>query len=156
MVDNRVYVSEWDFNSNYRFLIQKFSVRLFSWLPLDCLRSEQSLAGIARVFSVLLSGRLLQASGSAILAPLLMNVMLVSFPIEKRGSVMGIFGLILMFAPAIGPTLSGWIVEHYNWRMLFHFIWPIAIVVFFIGFFLLKDKKEKVEYEPRWIFASII
>ena len=58
---------------------------------------------------------------------------------------MGVFGLILMFAPAIGPTLSGWIIEHYDWRMLFHFVTPIAIVVLLIGFFLLKDKKDKVD-----------
>jgi EmrB/QacA subfamily drug resistance transporter len=58
---------------------------------------------------------------------------------------MGVFGLILMFAPAIGPTLSGWIIEHYDWRMLFHFVTPIAIVVVLLGFFLLKDKKEKVD-----------
>lgn len=57
---------------------------------------------------------------------------------------MGVFGLILMFAPAIGPTLSGWIIEHYDWRMLFHFITPIAAVVFILGFIMLKDKKEKI------------
>ena len=77
--------------------------------------------------------------------PLLMNVMLVSFPVEKRGAAMGVFGLILMAAPAIGPTLSGWIIEHYDWRMLFHFVTPIAVIVLLIGFFLLKDKKEKVD-----------
>ena len=103
------------------------------------------IAGFAHIFSVLLIGRMLQAAGSAILMPLLMNVMLVSFPVQKRGAAMGVFGLILMFAPAIGPTLSGWIIEHYNWRMLFHFITPIAAIVFLIGFFLLKDKKEKVD-----------
>jgi len=75
--------------------------------------------------------------------PLLMNVMLVSFPVERRGTAMGVFGLILMGAPAIGPTLSGWIVEHYDWRMLFHFVTPIAVAVFLTGLFLLKDKKEK-------------
>ena len=79
---------------------------------------------------------MLQAAGSAILMPLLMNVMLVSFPVEKRGAAMGVFGLILMFAPAIGPTLSGWIVEHYNWRMLFHFITPIAVIVILNWLFL--------------------
>ena len=57
---------------------------------------------------------------------------------------MGVFGLILMAAPEIGPTLSGWIIEHYDWRMLFHFVTPIAAAVLIIGFFLLKDKKEKV------------
>lgn len=58
---------------------------------------------------------------------------------------MGIFGLILMGAPAIGPTLSGWIIEHYDWRMLFHFITPISIAIVLLGFFLLKDKKGKVD-----------
>ena len=126
------------------FFIQKYSVRHLFLAAIGLFAIGTLLAGVAHAFPVLLAGRLLQAAGSAVLSPLLMNVMLVSFPIEKRGQVMGIFGLILMFAPAIGPTLSGWIVENYNWRMLFHFISPIAIVVFLIGFFLLKDKKEKV------------
>src|SRR5690625_171868 len=99
------------------------------------------------MFPILLTGRMVQASGSAIMMPLLMNVMLVSFPVSKRGSAMGVFGLILMFAPAIGPTLSGWIVEQYNWRALFHLVAPIATVVFTVGFFLLKDKKEKVNIQ---------
>lgn len=127
------------------FLIQKYSVRRL-FLTAMCLFTIGTLiAGIAHIFPILLTGRMLQASGSAIMMPLLMNVMLVSFPIEKRGTAMGVFGLILMAAPAIGPTLSGWIVEHYDWRMLFHFVTPIAITVLLIGFFLLKDKKEKVD-----------
>ncbi|WP_043930870.1 DHA2 family efflux MFS transporter permease subunit [Bacillus sp. EB01] len=125
------------------FLIQKYSVRQLFLAALGIFTVGTIIAGTAHIFPVLLTGRMLQASGSAILMPLLMNVMLVSFPIEKRGTAMGVFGLILMFAPAIGPTLSGWIVEHYDWRMLFHFITPIAAAILIIGFFLLKDKKEK-------------
>lgn len=127
------------------FLIQKYSVRHLFLAAMGLFTLGTILAGVAPIFSILLAGRMLQAAGSAILMPLLMNVMLVSFPVEKRGAAMGVFGLILMFAPAIGPTLSGWIVEHYNWRMLFHFITPIAVMVVLIGFFLLKDKKEKVD-----------
>ncbi|MBD8070902.1 DHA2 family efflux MFS transporter permease subunit [Bacillus sp. PS06] len=127
------------------FLIQKYSVRRLFLVAMGLFTLGTILAGVAHVFPVLLAGRMIQASGSAIMMPLLMNVMLVSFPIEKRGAAMGIFGLILMAAPAIGPTLSGWIVEHYDWRMLFHFVTPIAVVVLLIGFFLLKDKKEKVD-----------
>ncbi|WHY75369.1 MDR family MFS transporter [Neobacillus sp. WH10] len=127
------------------FLIQKFSVRHIFLAAMALFSAGTILAGFAHVFPLLLAGRMLQAAGSAILMPLLMNVMLVSFPIEKRGTAMGVFGLILMFAPAIGPTLSGWIIEHYDWRMLFHFITPIAIVVLLLGIFLLKDKKEKVD-----------
>lgn len=126
------------------FLIQKYSVRHLFLAAMGLFTIGTLVAGIAHVFPVLLGGRMLQASGSAIMMPLLMNVMLVSFPIEKRGTAMGVFGLILMAAPAIGPTLSGWIIEHYDWRMLFHFVTPIAIVVVLMGIFLLKDKKEKV------------
>ncbi len=126
------------------FLIEKYSVRRLFLVAMGLFTIGTIVAGMADVFPVLLSGRMLQASGSAIMMPLLMNVMLISFPIEKRGAAMGVFGLILMAAPAIGPTLSGWIIEHYDWRMLFHFVTPIAITIFLLGFFLLKDKKEKV------------
>ncbi|MFD1737855.1 DHA2 family efflux MFS transporter permease subunit [Bacillus salitolerans] len=127
------------------FLIEKYSVRRLFLVAMGLFTAGTILAGVAHVFPVLLAGRMIQASGTAIMMPLLMNVMLVSFPIEKRGTAMGVFGLILMSAPAIGPTLSGWIIEHYDWRMLFHFVTPIAILVLLLGFFLLKDQKEKVD-----------
>jgi EmrB/QacA subfamily drug resistance transporter len=127
------------------FLIQKYSVRNLFLVAMGLFTLGTILAGAAHVFPLLLAGRMTQAAGSAIMMPLLMNVMLVSFPIEKRGAAMGVFGLILMGAPAIGPTLSGWIIEHYDWRMLFHFITPIAVIVLILGFFFLKDKKEKVD-----------
>jgi EmrB/QacA subfamily drug resistance transporter len=126
------------------FLIEKYSVRRLFLVAMGLFTAGTVLAGVAHVFPILLAGRMVQASGTAIMMPLLMNVMLVSFPVEKRGAAMGLFGLILMAAPAIGPTLSGWIVEHYDWRMLFHFVTPIAVTIFILGFFLLKDKKEKV------------
>ncbi|WP_051086219.1 DHA2 family efflux MFS transporter permease subunit [Heyndrickxia acidiproducens] len=127
------------------FLIQKYSVRRLFLAAMILFTAGTICAGLANAFPVLLLGRMLQASGSSILMPVLMNVMLISFPIEKRGVAMGIFGLILMFAPAIGPTLSGWIIQHYEWRMLFHFVAPIAIVVLLVGFFMLRDKKGKVD-----------
>ncbi|WP_374717410.1 DHA2 family efflux MFS transporter permease subunit [Neobacillus sp.] len=127
------------------YLIQKYSVRHIFLAAMGLFTFGTILAGFAHAFPLLLTGRMIQAAGSAIMMPLLMNVMLVSFPVERRGAAMGVFGLILMAAPAIGPTLSGWIIEHYDWRMLFHFVTPIAAAVVIIGFFLLKDKKEKVD-----------
>lgn len=127
------------------FLIQKYSVRRLFLIAMALFTLGTILSGVAHVFPVLVAGRMLQASGSAIMMPLLMTVMLVSFPVEKRGTAMGFFGLIMMGAPAIGPTLSGWIIEHYDWRMLFHFITPIAAAILIVSFFLLKDKKGKVE-----------
>ncbi len=127
------------------FLIQKFSVRRLFLVAMGLFTLGTILAGFAHAFPLLLTGRMVQASGSAIMMPLLMNVMLTSFPVEKRGAAMGVFGFVLMGAPAIGPTLSGWIIEHYDWRMLFHFVTPIAVVIVLIGFFVLKDKKDKVD-----------
>ena len=58
---------------------------------------------------------------------------------------MGVMGLVMIFAPAIGPTLSGWIIEHYEWRYLFYMIIPIALLVILLAFFKLKDKKKSME-----------
>lgn len=126
------------------FLIQRFSVRHLFLTAMGLFTIGTILGGFAPSFAILLTGRMVQASGSAILMPLLMNVVLISYPVEKRGGAMGMFGLVMIFAPAIGPTLSGWIIERYEWNMLFHIIWPIAIVVLLLAFFKLKDKKEKI------------
>ncbi|CAM3403527.1 DHA2 family efflux MFS transporter permease subunit [Marinicrinis lubricantis] len=125
------------------FLIQKYSVRHLFIAAMLLFTIGTIASSMAHTFPILLLGRMIQASGSAIMMPLLMNVLLVSFPVEKRGGAMGILGLVMIFAPAVGPTLSGWIVEHYHWRTLFYMIIPIALLVLIFAFFKLKDKKDK-------------
>ncbi|WEG14563.1 DHA2 family efflux MFS transporter permease subunit [Pullulanibacillus sp. KACC 23026] len=127
------------------FLIQRYSVRGLFLTAMGLFTIGTVTAGFSHVFAILLIARMVQAAGSAIMMPLLMNVMLTSFPPEKRGGAMGLFGLVFIFAPAIGPTLSGYLVEHHSWRILFHLVTPIAAAIFIIAIFLLKDKKEKIE-----------
>ncbi|VEI06045.1 DHA2 family efflux MFS transporter permease subunit [Kurthia zopfii] len=107
-----------------------------------------ALAVWSPTFGVLLTARMIQAVGSAVMGPLLMNIMLISFPIEKRGAVMGVFGLVMITAPAIGPTLSGWIVETWTWHVLFEMILPLAIIVLIVAFFkfenIMPTKKVKL------------
>ncbi|MDP4087031.1 MAG: DHA2 family efflux MFS transporter permease subunit [Bacillota bacterium] len=136
------------------FLIQKYSVRGLFLTAISLFTAGTILAGFSHVFSLLLLARMIQASGSAIMMPLLMNVMLTSFPPEKRGAAMGLFGLVFIFAPAVGPTLSGYLVEHHNWRILFDLVSPIAAINLLIGIFLLKDKKAKVDL--RLDFLSLL
>ncbi|MDF2556329.1 MAG: Drug/metabolite transporter, superfamily protein [Bacillales bacterium] len=133
------------------FLIQRFSVRNIFLTAMLLFTAGTITAGFAHTFSLLLTARLIQASGAAIMMPLLMNVMMSSFPIEKRGMAMGLFGIVFMTAPAIGPTLSGWLLEHYNWRMLFHVVSPIAFAVVLIGFFLLKGEKKTATLKLNYI-----
>lgn len=133
------------------FLIQNYSVRRLFLIAMSLFTAGTLLAGnstliaLEAAFPVLLLGRMIQASGSAIMMPLLMNVMLISFPVEKRGAAMGVFGLILMFAPAIGPTLSGFILQSHHWRMLFDMLVPIAALILLAGLFLIRDRKERTD-----------
>ena len=126
------------------FLIQKFSVRSLFLTAISLFTLGTILAVVSWNFPVLLSARVIQASGSAIMMPLLMNVLLTGFPIEKRGAAMGVFGLVMIFAPAIGPTLSGFLIEHYSWKMLFYVTLPVAVVILLTAVFLLHDKKEPI------------
>ncbi|MFD1414398.1 DHA2 family efflux MFS transporter permease subunit [Oceanobacillus jeddahense] len=121
------------------FLIQRFTNRKLFLTAMTLFTLGTLLAAISPTFSILLTARLIQASGSAVMMPLLMNVMLTAFPIEKRGTAMGTFGLVMIVAPAIGPTLSGWIVEHFDWRTLFYIVLPISIISLLIGVFKLKN-----------------
>lgn len=124
------------------YLLQKYSIRHLFLVAIFIFTLGTIISGFAPTFSLLLTGRMVQAAGSAILMPLLTNYMLIKFPIEIRGRVMGLMGLVMFFAPAIGPTLSGWILQHYNWEMLFHLISPIGVCIFIFAFFMLRDKKE--------------
>ncbi|MGN7938391.1 DHA2 family efflux MFS transporter permease subunit [Virgibacillus sp. 6R] len=121
------------------FFIQRFSDKKLFITAMSLFTLGTFLASIAPAFGVLLGARMIQASGSAIMMPLLMNVMLTAFPVEKRGSAMGMFGLVMITAPAIGPTLSGWLIEHYSWRMLFDLVLPIALLTLVFAAFKLKD-----------------
>ncbi|CEG23589.1 putative multidrug resistance protein EmrY [Planococcus massiliensis] len=121
------------------YLIQRYSNRSIFIVAMSLFATGTLLAAVAPVFSVLLIGRMIQASGAALMMPLLMNVMLAAFPVEKRGQAMGVFGLVMVVAPAIGPTLSGFIVEHYSWRVLFWIVLPIAVVPLALGIFKLKN-----------------
>ncbi|MEB5856476.1 multidrug efflux MFS transporter [Enterococcus gallinarum] len=106
-------------------------------------------------FSILLLGRLIQAAGVGISMPLLQNIMLSIFPPEKRGSAMGMSGIVIGLAPALGPTLSGWIIDHYTWRYLFGMVIPIVILVLILAVFLMKSVIE-LSHPKIDIFSAIL
>src|SRR5690606_13968523 len=121
------------------YLITKFRTRPLFIISMSIFVIGTALASFAPTFGFLLAGRMIQAAGAATMAPVLMNVMLISFPVEKRGQAMGMFGLVMVLAPAIRPTLSGWIVEHYDWSVLFKMILPIAVLSLLLAVWKLED-----------------
>ncbi|MHA6258878.1 DHA2 family efflux MFS transporter permease subunit [Sporosarcina sp. CAU 1771] len=121
------------------FFIQKFTNRRLFITAMSLFTMGTLLAMLAPSFGVLVGARMVQASGSAMMMPLLMNIMLTAFPIERRGAAMGMFGLVMFTAPAIGPTLSGWVIEHYTWRTLFGIVLPFAIMTLVYSIFKLRN-----------------
>ncbi|WNQ13826.1 DHA2 family efflux MFS transporter permease subunit [Paenibacillus aurantius] len=101
------------------------------------------ICGVAPTFSVMLIGRIVQGLGAGIIMPLMMTVILNIFPPETRGRSMGMIGIAMFFAPAVGPTLSGWIIEHWSWRILFYVAMPLAIADIILAYFLLKNVTKK-------------
>lgn len=77
---------------------------------------------------MILAGRAVQAMGAGIMMPLMQTVLFLVYPADKRGQAMGMFGLVVGFAPAIGPTLSGWVVSQYSWKVIFYILLVVAIV----------------------------
>ncbi|MFD1849889.1 DHA2 family efflux MFS transporter permease subunit [Oceanobacillus bengalensis] len=136
------------------FLIGRFTTRGLFLTAMTLFSVGTLLAAIAPNFSMLLSGRVFQAAGAGIMMPLMQTIMMLIFPIEKRGTVMGMFGLVIAFAPAIGPSLSGYIVEHFPWRTLFYMILPIAIIDIIVAYFILKNVTKQTF--PKIDILSII
>lgn len=93
----------------------------------------------AKSFEGLLLGRIIQAVGVGISIPLLQTIMLNIFPPNERGRAMGLVGLVIGLGPAIGPTLSGWVVDHHPWRVLFWLVIPIVVVVLIAALFLMPS-----------------
>ena len=127
------------------FLIDKFKNRTLFFIAIGLFTVGTIIGAFATSFPMLLAARIIQGLGSGIIVPLMQTVFLIIFPIEKRGFAMGIVGVVLAFAPAIGPTLSGWIISMYPWRHLFYVTLPFAIIDLILGFFLLKNVTENRE-----------
>lgn len=123
-------------------IIQWFTTRRLFLFIIVVFIAGSFIAGMAVNFPMLLTGRMIQAIGTGLIMPLIMNTMLMMFDVSVRGRVMGFFGLIIMFAPAIGPTLSGVIVDYLGWRWLFFSVIPFMVFAFIFGWRYLENVGE--------------
>ncbi|MGE7623852.1 DHA2 family efflux MFS transporter permease subunit [Viridibacillus sp. NPDC096237] len=126
------------------FFMQRFSTRQLFQASMLIFLAGTIVSAIATNFQVLLSGRMIQAAGAGIIMPLLTNVIFKLFPAHKRGAAMGMVGFAIIFAPAIGPTLAGYIMENYEWKLIFYGMIPLALLVIICGFIYLKNVSEQV------------
>ncbi|MFC0523032.1 MDR family MFS transporter [Pontibacillus salicampi] len=135
-------------------LIQTFTTRQMFLGTMTIFTIGTTISALAPSFTVLLMGRILQAVGTGLLIPIIFNTFLLVFPPKRRGAVMGTVGLVIMFAPAIGPTLSGIIVEYLGWRFLFITVIPFALFSIAFGYRYLQNVGDVTK--PRIDIMSIL
>ncbi|WP_431027830.1 DHA2 family efflux MFS transporter permease subunit [Lysinibacillus sp. LZ02] len=124
------------------FLMQRFTTRQLFAASLMFSISGTIISAIAPVFAVLLIGRIVQAIGAAIILPLMMNVILLVYPINKRGAAMGKIGLVIIFAPAIGPTIAGVVLDRLTWHWIFWIALPFLVLALLVGLRFVRNVSE--------------
>jgi DHA2 family lincomycin resistance protein-like MFS transporter len=97
------------------------------------------IAALAFNFEILIVARILQAIGMGLLIPLMFNTILVVYPPEKRGAAMGFVGLVIMFAPATGPTVAGILIEYLTWHYIFWLSLPFLVIGLLVGLKYLEN-----------------
>jgi DHA2 family lincomycin resistance protein-like MFS transporter len=115
------------------FLLQRFNTRPVFVAAMTLFSVGTLIALLAPAFPELLVGRVVQACGTAIMMPLLMTTVLTLVAPEHRGRVMGNISIVISVAPAIGPTISGMILNALSWRFMFGFVLPIAVAALILG-----------------------
>jgi DHA2 family multidrug resistance protein len=100
---------------------------------------SSALCGAATSLGMLIFARILQGAGGGALQPIAQSVLLESFPPEKRGSAMAVFGMGIVVAPIIGPTLGGWITDNYSWRWIFYINVPVGMLAIFMANTFIED-----------------
>jgi len=100
---------------------------------------SSALCGASTSLGMLLFARVLQGAGGGALQPIAQAVLLESFPAEKRGPAMAVYGMGIVVAPIIGPTLGGWITDNYSWRWIFYINVPIGILAALMTSYFVED-----------------
>jgi DHA2 family lincomycin resistance protein-like MFS transporter len=121
------------------FLLQRFNTRPLFITAMSLFSAGTLIAAVSPGFEVLLLARIVQASGTAIMFPLLITTVITLVPPATRGRMMGNISIVISVAPAIGPTISGVILTVLDWRWMFIIVLPIAIAALIVGGRLMKN-----------------
>lgn len=121
------------------FLLNTITNRTLYFIAMGSFAIGTVICALSTTFTVLLLGRIIQAIGSGLMIPLMQTLMFMVYPAERRGEAMGLVGIVIAFSPAIAPTVSGWIVDYYDWRYLFYILLPLVGVNILLAIFYMKN-----------------
>src|SRR5438876_3601941 len=121
------------------FFSDRFGIKRFYIICLIIFTAGSALCGLAWSLPVLIFFRILQGIGGAALFPLSITLIFREFPPQERGAAMGFFGIPALLAPALGPTLGGYLVTFAGWQLIFYINVPIGIVAFILALIFLRE-----------------
>ncbi len=125
------------------FFVNRLGSKRFYILSLSLFTVGSALCGLAWSLPILITFRIIQGIGGAFLFPLAITLLYREFPPNQRGLASGIFGIAALLAPAVGPTLGGYIVTYADWPLIFFINVPIGILGVILAFFLLREFREE-------------
>ena len=136
------------------FFADTLGIKRFYMFSLAAFTAGSALCGIAWSLPVLIIFRVLQGLGGAALFPLSITLLFRVFPPAERGIAMGSFGVPALLAPAIGPTLGGYLVTYAGWQLIFYINVPIGILALVLsGLFIREFRSDR---HPRFDFLGCI
>ncbi|MBQ5702627.1 MAG: multidrug efflux MFS transporter [Peptococcaceae bacterium] len=124
------------------YLIDRFTTRKLFFVSMGIFTLGTALAAVSTTFPMILAARLLQAAGAGVMMPMGQTILLLTLPRQYRGLGMGIIGLVIGVAPAVGPVISGLVVESFGWHILFKAMVPLALLTIVFAYFFLENMGE--------------
>jgi DHA2 family multidrug resistance protein len=140
------------------FFANRLGTKRLYIVALAAFTAGSALCGLAWSLPVLIFFRILQGVGGAALFPLSLTLIFREFPPQERGAAMGLFGVPALLAPALGPTLGGYIVTYAGWQLIFYINVPIGILAVILSIVLLHDYHDQAASSfdvPGFIFSTI-
>lgn len=141
------------------YLIERFTTRALYMGALGIFALGSLIAGWGPNFGVLFAGRMIQAAGAGVMMPLVMTVLMLTFPSDKRGSAMGIFSVVIAFAPAVGPSIAGFVIDHAGWHAMLYIVTALSVLAIAAAALFLvnvgeQNKDAKLD-KPSVILSSL-
>ncbi|QWH19586.1 DHA2 family efflux MFS transporter permease subunit [Bacillus mycoides] len=140
------------------FLVSRFTYRKLFIAAMLFFTVGSIICATSGNFTMMMTGRVIQAVGAGILMPVGMNIFMTLFPPHKRGAAMGLLGVAMILAPAIGPTVTGWVIENYSWNLMFYGMFVIGLIITFLSlkFFTLAQPVSKTKLDVFGVISSSI
>ncbi len=120
-------------------LSDRFGRKKFYMSCVALFTASSFLCGLAPSLPILIFFRILQGTGGGGLGPSEQAILADTFPAKKRGMAFAVYGMAVVLAPAIGPTLGGWITDHYSWRWIFYVNVPIGLLSLSLTSVMVQD-----------------